>query len=163
MLMQTFQYRLYPTKERQLWNTQLTERKSGREQRQETVDYDTQKAELPGLKGGERPVLGEVHSGPLPGLAGGGAAPEESVRRLLPPAEGRGDAWLPTLPRRQALYQPDLPAGPNRQCAGGRGEVAGGLQGGAQQGAAASPAGRYAQDRDAAADGDGQVVRDVCL
>jgi putative transposase len=47
---------------RWLWNTLLAERKSAWEQRQETMDYYAQKAELPGLKTGECPSLGEVHS-----------------------------------------------------------------------------------------------------
>jgi len=74
MLMKTFQYRLYPTKRQQrllerqleecrwLWNTLLAERKQAWEERHETVDYYEQKAELPGLKAGERPGLAEVHS-----------------------------------------------------------------------------------------------------
>jgi putative transposase len=51
MLMKTFQYRLYPTKEQQrllarqleecrwLWNTLLAERKQAWEERRETLDY----------------------------------------------------------------------------------------------------------------------------
>jgi len=74
MLLKTFQYRLYPTQEQQrllmrqleecrwLWNTLLAERKQAWEERHETVDHYAQKAELPGLKSGERPALGEVHS-----------------------------------------------------------------------------------------------------
>jgi putative transposase len=74
MLIKTFQYRLYPTKEQQrllsrqleecrwLWNTLLAERKPAWEERQEPVDYYAQKAELPSLKAGERPSLHEVHS-----------------------------------------------------------------------------------------------------
>jgi putative transposase len=74
LIMKTFHYRLYPTKEqlrllsrqleecRWLWNTLLAERKQAWEERQETVDYYAQKAELPGLKVGERPGLAEVHS-----------------------------------------------------------------------------------------------------
>jgi putative transposase len=74
LMMKTFQYRLYPTKEqrrlltrqleecRRLWNTLLAERKTAWEERQETVDYYEQKAELPSLKAGERPSLSEVHS-----------------------------------------------------------------------------------------------------
>jgi putative transposase len=74
MLMKTFQYRLYPTKEQQrlltrqleecrwLWNTLLAERKQAWEERQESVDYFEQKAELPGLKAHDRPTLNEVHS-----------------------------------------------------------------------------------------------------
>jgi putative transposase len=74
LLLKTFKYRLYPTKEQQrlldrqleecrwLWNTLLAERKQAWEQRQETVDYYAQKAELPGLKAQERPSLQEVHS-----------------------------------------------------------------------------------------------------
>ena len=64
MLMRSFQYRLYPTKEqrrllarqleecRWLWNTLLAERKQAWEERQETVDYYAQKAELPGTEVG---------------------------------------------------------------------------------------------------------------
>lgn len=74
MLMKTFQYRLYPTKEqrrllerqleecRWLWNTLLAERKRTWEERHETVDYYEQKAELPSLKVEARPTLSEVHS-----------------------------------------------------------------------------------------------------
>jgi putative transposase len=74
MLMKTFQYRLYPTKEQQrlltchleecrwLWNTLLAERKQAWDERRETVDYFEQKAELPGLKAHDRPALNEVHS-----------------------------------------------------------------------------------------------------
>ena len=47
---------------RWLWNTLLAERKTAWEERHETVDYYTQKAELPGLKAQERPTLQEVHS-----------------------------------------------------------------------------------------------------
>jgi putative transposase len=74
MLMKTFQYRLYPTKQQQrllerqleecrwLWNMLLAERKQAWEERQETVDYYEQKEELPALKAQERPSLTEVHS-----------------------------------------------------------------------------------------------------
>ncbi len=74
LVQKTFQYRLYPTKEQQrllsrqleecrrLWNRLLAERKTAWEERHETVDYYTQKAELPGLKAQERPTLQEVHS-----------------------------------------------------------------------------------------------------
>jgi putative transposase len=72
--LKTFHYRLYPTTEQQrllsrqleecrwLWNTLLAERKAAGEQRQEAVDYDEQKAELPGLKAKDRPSLHEVHA-----------------------------------------------------------------------------------------------------
>ena len=72
--MKTFHYRLYPTQEQQrlllrqleecrwLWNTLLAERKQAWEERQETLDYYAQKAELPGLKAAERPTLQAVHS-----------------------------------------------------------------------------------------------------
>ena len=81
MLLKAFQYRLYPTKQQQrllsrqleecrwLWNTLLAERKRAWEERQETVDYYEQKAELPGLKAGERPCLSEVHSQVLQDVA----------------------------------------------------------------------------------------------
>jgi putative transposase len=74
MLMKTFKYRLYPTKEQQrllsrhleecrwLWNTLLAERKQAWEERRETVDYYDQQNALPGLKAGMRPTLREVHS-----------------------------------------------------------------------------------------------------
>src|SRR5258708_5204185 len=74
MLLKTFKYRLYPTKEQQrlldrqveecrwLWNTLLAERKAAWEERQEAVDYYAQKAELPPLKATDRPALQEVHS-----------------------------------------------------------------------------------------------------
>jgi putative transposase len=74
LILKTFQYRLYPTREqrrllarqleecRWLWNTLLAERKQAWEARRETIDYYAQKAELPGLKLGDRPALNEVHS-----------------------------------------------------------------------------------------------------
>jgi putative transposase len=73
-MLKSFKYRLYPTKRQQqrlseqleevrwLWNTLLAERKQAWEERQETVDYYEQKAELPGLKADVRPGLKEVHS-----------------------------------------------------------------------------------------------------
>src|SRR5260221_9823470 len=81
MLMKSFQYRLYPTKEQQrllnrqleecrwLWNTLLAERKSAWEERQETVDYYEQKAVLPELKATDRPSLQGVHSQVLQDVA----------------------------------------------------------------------------------------------
>src|SRR5258708_29317545 len=81
MFKKPFQSRLYPTKEQQrlltrqleecrwLWNTLLAERKQAWEARQETVDYYAQKAELPWLKAGERPALGEGHSQVLQDVA----------------------------------------------------------------------------------------------
>ncbi len=74
LMLKTFQYRLYPTKEQQrlltrqleecrwLWNTLLAERTQAWEERQETVDYYAQKAELPSLKVQDRPSLQQVHS-----------------------------------------------------------------------------------------------------
>jgi putative transposase len=74
MLMKTFKYCLYPTKEQQrllesqleecrwLWNTLLAERKQAWEERRESVDYYDQKAELPGLKAVDRTSLRAVHS-----------------------------------------------------------------------------------------------------
>jgi putative transposase len=47
---------------RWLWNTLLTERKQAWEERQETVDYYEQKAELPALKADVRPGLQQVYS-----------------------------------------------------------------------------------------------------
>ena len=73
-MLRSFTYRLYPTKRQQrllseqleelrwLWNTLLTERKQAWEERQETVDYYEQKAELPALKADVRPGLRQVHS-----------------------------------------------------------------------------------------------------
>jgi putative transposase len=73
-MLNSFKYRLYPTKRQQrllseqldevrwLWNTLLAERKQAWEERQETVDYYEQKAELPALKPNVRPGLKEVHS-----------------------------------------------------------------------------------------------------
>src|SRR5258708_13735275 len=72
--LKAFKYRLYPTKEQQrlldrqleecrwLWNTLLAERKSAWEERQESVDYYAQKAELPYLKATDHPPLREVHA-----------------------------------------------------------------------------------------------------
>jgi putative transposase len=73
-VLKTFKYRLYPTKRQQqllneqldelrwLWNTLLAERKQAWEERQETIDYFEQKAELLGLKADVRPGLKQVHS-----------------------------------------------------------------------------------------------------
>ena len=73
-MLKSFNYRLYPTKRQQrllseqleelrwLWNTLLAERKQAWEERQETIDYYDQKAELPRLKADVRPGLKEVHS-----------------------------------------------------------------------------------------------------
>jgi putative transposase len=73
-MLRSFKYRLYPTKRQQrllseqleelrwLWNTLLAERKQAWEERQETVDYYDQKAELPALKADLRPGLQQVHS-----------------------------------------------------------------------------------------------------
>jgi putative transposase len=73
-MLKSFQYRLYPTKRQQrllseqleelrwLWNTLLAERKQAWEERQESIDYYDQKAELPSLKADVRPGLQHVHS-----------------------------------------------------------------------------------------------------
>ncbi len=73
-MQKTFKYRLYPTKKqihvlneqldecRWVWNTLLAERKTAWEERQETVSYYDQKAELPIRKATERPGLKLVHS-----------------------------------------------------------------------------------------------------
>jgi putative transposase len=65
---------LYPTRRQQrllseqleelrwLWNTLLAERKQAWEERQESIDYHDQKAELPSLKADLRPGLKQVHS-----------------------------------------------------------------------------------------------------
>jgi putative transposase len=74
LVLKTFQYRLYPTKDQQhlltrqleecrwLWNTLLAERKTAWEERHESVEYYEQQAELPWLKAAERPFLQQVHS-----------------------------------------------------------------------------------------------------
>src|SRR5262245_19725221 len=73
-MLKSFKYRLYPTKRQQrllseqleelrwLWNTLLAERKQAWEERQETVGYYDQRAELPALKADVRPGLKQVHS-----------------------------------------------------------------------------------------------------
>jgi putative transposase len=73
-MLKSFTYRLYPTKRQQellseqleelrwLWNTLLAQRKQAWEERQETIDYYDQKAELPSLKADVRPGLKHVHS-----------------------------------------------------------------------------------------------------
>src|SRR5260221_11702587 len=77
LMLKTFQYRLYPTKEQQrlldrqveecrwLWNTLLAERKQAWEERREMVGYFEQKGELPGVERHHRPSPPE---GPPPGL-----------------------------------------------------------------------------------------------
>ena len=81
VMLTTFQYRLYPTKQQQRlrsrqleerrwrWKTLLAERKRAWEEQQEMVDSYEQKAELPSLKAGERPSLSEVHSQVLQDVA----------------------------------------------------------------------------------------------
>ena len=73
-MLTSFNHRLYHTKRQQrllseqleevrwLWNTLLAQRKQAWEERQETVDYYEQKAELPSLKADVRPGLQHVHS-----------------------------------------------------------------------------------------------------
>jgi putative transposase len=73
-MLKSFTYRLSPTKRQQrllseqleearwLWNTVLAARKQAWEERQETIDYYDQKAELPALKADVRPGLQQVHS-----------------------------------------------------------------------------------------------------
>ena len=134
MLMKTFQYRLYPTKEQQrllmrqleecrwLWNTLLAERKQAWEERHETVDYYTQKAELPALKAEERPTLAEVHSQVLQDVVLRLKKAFDAFFRRLKAGENAG---LSALSGRRALRQPDLPPSPGGLRAGCEGEAAG--------------------------------------
>jgi transposase len=96
-MLKSFTYRLYPTKRQQrllseqleelrwLWNTLLAQRKQAWEERQETVDYYEQKAELPSLNADVRPGLNHHLS---KSIQDAGWAAILSVRRHSCPAGG---------------------------------------------------------------------------
>lgn len=151
--LKAFKYRLYPTKEQQrlldrqleecrwLWNTLLAERKSAWEERQESVDYYAQKAELPDLKATDHPALREVHSQVLQDVVLRLKKAFDAFSRRMTAGEEPG------YPRFRGLH------------AGCGGQAGGGLQDRAHQGAPASPAGGQAQDGHYPADGHWQMVR----
>ena len=123
MVLKTFQYRLYPTKEQQrllmrqleecrwLWNTLLGERKQAWEDRQETVDYYTQKAELPVLKVGERPTLAEVHSQVLQDVALRLKKAFDAYFRRIKAGESPGYPRFRGAGRYDSLTFPQVPVG----------------------------------------------------
>src|SRR5260370_18710309 len=97
--LKAFKYRLYPTKEQQLlldrqleecrwlWNTLLAERKSAWEERQESVDYYAQKAELPDPKATDHPALREVHAQVLQAVVLRLKKPVDASPRRMTPAQ----------------------------------------------------------------------------
>src|SRR5215470_14375797 len=123
MLMKTFKYRLYPTKEQQrlltrqleecrwLWNTLLAERKQAWEERQEKVDYYDQKAELPGLKVTERPSLQAVHSQVLQDVVLRLKKAFEAFFRRLKAGENPGYPRFRGRGRYDSLTFPQVPVG----------------------------------------------------
>ncbi len=123
MLMRSFQYRLYPTKEqrrlparqleecRWLWNTQLAERKQAWEERQETVDYYAQKAELPGMRLGERPSLGGVRSQVLQDVVLRLKKAFDAFFRRLKAGETPGYPRFRSIGRYDSLTFPQVPSG----------------------------------------------------
>jgi putative transposase len=123
LMMKSFHYRLYPTKEQQrllarqleecrwLWNTLLAERKQAWEERQETVDYYEQKGELPSLKAGERPTLSEVHSQVLQDVVLRLKKAFDAFFRRLRAGETPGYPRFRGLGRYDSLTFPQVPVG----------------------------------------------------
>jgi len=123
LMLKTFKYRLYPTKEQQrllnrhleecrwLWNTLLAERKQAWEERRETVDYYTQKAELPGLKAWERPTLQEVHSQVLQDVVLRLKKAFDAFFRRLKAGEAPGYPRFRGAGRYDSLTFPQVPVG----------------------------------------------------
>jgi putative transposase len=123
LMLKTFQYRLCPTKEQQrllthpleecrwLWNTLLAERKQAWEQRQMTVDYYEQKAELPSLKAAERPSLAEVHSQVLQDVVLRLKNAFDAFFRRLKAGETPGYPRFRGLGRYDSLTFPQVPVG----------------------------------------------------
>jgi putative transposase len=123
MLMKTYQYRLYPTKEQQrllsrqleecrwLWNTLLAERKQAWEERREQLDYYEQKAELPSLKAEARPTLSEVHSQVLQDVVLRLKKAFDAFFRRLKAGETPGYPRLRGQGRYDGLTFPQVPVG----------------------------------------------------
>jgi putative transposase len=123
MLMKTFQYRLYSTKEqlrlltrqvegcRWLWNTLLAERKQAWEHRQETVDYSTQQNALPSLKASVRPTLQEVPSWVLQDVARRLQNTFDAFFRRLKAGENPGYPRFRGARRYASLTFPQVPSG----------------------------------------------------
>jgi putative transposase len=123
MLLKTFKYRLYPTMEQQrllerqleacrwLWNTLLAERKQAWEERQETLDYYAQKAELPSLKATERPSRQDVHSQVLQDVVLRLTNACDAVFRRLKAAEEPGYPRFRGRGRYDRLTFPQVPVG----------------------------------------------------
>jgi putative transposase len=123
VLMKTFQYRLYPTKEQQrllarqleecrrVWNTLLAERKQAWEERHETVDYYDQQNVLPVLKTSVRPTLQEVHSQVLQDVARRVQKAFEAFFRRLKAGETPGYPRFRGAGRYDRLTFPQVPSG----------------------------------------------------
>lgn len=123
MLMKTFQYRLYPSKEQQrlltrqleecrwLWNTLLAERKQAWEDSKETVDYSAQQNALPSLKAGMRPTLQDVHSQVLQDVARRLQKAFDAFFRRLKAGEKPGYPRFRGTGRYDSLTFPQVPSG----------------------------------------------------
>jgi len=165
--LKTFKYRLYPTKEQQrllsrqleecrwLWNALLAERKTAWEERQETVDYYDQKAELPLLKATDRPSVQGVHSQVLQEVVLRLKKAFDAFFRRVAAGETPGYPRFRGAGRYDSLTFPQVPVGCALEAAEKRLVVA--KVGRADQGRAAAPAGRHAPDGDHPPHGHGQV------
>jgi putative transposase len=123
MLMKTFHYRLYPTKEQQrllerqleecrwLWNALLAERKQAWDERHETVNYYDQQNALPSLKAGVRPSLQEVHSQVLQDVARRLQRAFDAFFRRLKVGETPGYPRFRGPGRYDSLTFPQVPVG----------------------------------------------------
>lgn len=123
MLMKTFQYRLYPTKEQQrlltrqleecrwLWNTLLAERKQAWEERRERVDYTAQQNALPHLKASTHPTLREVHSQVVQDVARRLQKAFDAFYRRLKMGENPGYPRFRGPGRYDSLTFPQVPSG----------------------------------------------------
>lgn len=123
LILKTFHYRLYPTKEQQrllsrhleecrwLWNTLLAERKQAWEERQERVDYYTQQAELPALKTTVRPALQQVHSQVVQDVARRLQKAFDAFFRRIKAGEKPGYPRFRGAGRYDSLTFPQVPSG----------------------------------------------------
>ena len=165
-------YRLYPTKRQQrllseqleelrwLWNTLLAERKQAWEERQETVDYYDQKAELPALKADVRPGLKQVHSQVAQDVALRLKKAMDAFFRRLKAGES---PRLSALSRQGTLRLADVSAMGQRRQTQRQRQASAAVESGRCEDHLPSPARRDAQDGDHPPHRDGQMVRDHLL
>lgn len=123
LVMKTFHYRLYPTKEQQrlltrqleecrwLWNTLLAERKQAWEERRERVEYYDQQNALPGLKTNVRPTLQAVHSQVLQDVAQRLHKAFDAFFRRVNGGETPGYPRFRGMGRYDSLTFPQVPSG----------------------------------------------------